>query len=154
MNNAAGKILYQKAALIFEELCFLMPCSSTDEWPQAHTVNAAIPFRGPSSGRLLVSLDPQTLSLLTSTLVGDEEPQTSEFEQDALREIANVLCGNALPALFGNEHQFLLGIPALIEDVDSILSDPQYPMKTQAHITFDSGHASIALLLENNTPPA
>jgi len=111
MNSSAEKILYRKAALIFEELGFLMPRSDNAEISQADRISAIVQFNGPFSGCLLVSLGPDMLALLSSNMLGEEGQSNTILERDSLGEIANVICGNALPAIYGFEPVFHLDAP-------------------------------------------
>ena len=154
MNNAVEKILYRKAALIFEELGFLMPRSDNSEMPQSESVSAMVSFKGPFSGCLLVSLSPEMLSLLSANMLGEEERSNRIMEQDSLREIANVICGNALPAIYGFEPVFHLEAPALLESPDSVLQNSEYRKEAQIHIAFDSGHAAVYILVDHDAPAA
>jgi CheY-specific phosphatase CheX len=154
MNNAAEKILYRKAALIFEELGFLMPRSENSEMASSDSISAMVTFKGPFSGCLLVSLSPQMLSLLSSNMLGEEGRSNKLLEQDSLREIANVICGNALPAIYGFESVFHLDAPALLDDPDSVLSNSDYRKEAQVHISFDSGRAAVSILVDKRAPAA
>jgi CheY-specific phosphatase CheX len=154
MNNAAEKILYRKAALIFEELGFLMPRSENSQMDPSDSISAMVTFKGPFSGCLLVSLSPQMLSLLSSNMLGEEGRSNKLLEQDSLREIANVICGNALPAIYGFEPVFHLDAPALLDDPDSILHNSDYRKEAQVHISFDSGRAAVSILVDKNAPAA
>ena len=154
MNNAAEKILYRKAALIFEELGFLMPRSDNSEMSPAESVSAMVSFKGPFSGCLIVSLSPEMLSLLSSNMLGEEGRSNKTMEQDSLREIANVICGNALPAIYGFEPVFHLDAPTLLDSPDSMLQNTAYRKEAQIHISFDSGRAAISILVDRNAPAA
>jgi CheY-specific phosphatase CheX len=154
MNNAVEKILYRKAALIFEELGFLMPRSDSSEMSEPETVSAMVSFKGPFSGCLLVSLSPEMLSLLSANMLGEEGRSNQALEQDSLREIANVICGNALPAIYGFEPVFHLDAPTLLESPDSMLQNSQYRKEAQIHIAFDSGHAAVTMLVDQKAPVA
>ncbi len=154
MNNAAEKILYRKAALIFEELGFLMPRSDSSEMPQSDSVSAMVSFKGPFSGYLLVSLSPEMLSLLSANMLGEEGRSNKTLEQDSLREIANVICGNALPAIYGFEPVFHLDAPTLLDGANAAPSDSQFRKEAQIHISFDSGHAAVSIFVDHNAPVA
>ena len=151
MNSSAEKILYRKAALIFEELGFLMPRSDNAGISQDERVSAIVHFNGPFSGCLLVSLSPDMLSVLSSNMLGEADRSNTFLERDSLGEIANVICGNALPAIYGFEPVFHLDAPSVLEDVDSFITDSQYRKEAEVHITFDSGHAAVTLLVTDHT---
>ena len=149
MNSSAEKILYRKAALIFEELGFLMPRSDNAGISQADRISAIINFKGPFSGCLLVSLSSDMLPQLSTNMLGEAEQSNVLLERDSLGEIANVICGNALPAIYGFEPVFHLDAPTLLEDADSVLNSSEYKKEAEVHISFDHGNAAVTLLLEN-----
>jgi CheY-specific phosphatase CheX len=148
MNSSAEKILYRKAALIFEELGFLMPRPESGGASQNGNISAVVAFKGPFSGYLQVSLDKDILSQLSSNMLGDEELSTDVLQQDSLREIANVICGNALPAIYGFESIFHLDAPAIHENKATIENAKRYTQVTQIHLSFNLGNAEITLYVE------
>lgn len=150
MNSSAEKILYRKAALIFEELGFLMPRSGNAEFSQAGCISATVFFKGSFSGCLLVSLTPEMLSLLCSNMLGEEGRSNAFLERDSLCEIANVICGNSLPAIYGFEPVFHLSAPTLLENVNPLLSGPEYKKEAVVNIAFDTGYAEVTLLVESS----
>jgi CheY-specific phosphatase CheX len=155
MNNSAEKTLYRKAALIFEELGFLMP--RPDNGADIETCNgstAIVFFRGPFSGYLQVSLNSDLLVQLAANMLGDENSSIQEYERDSLREIANVICGNALPAIFGFEPIFHLDAPQIFEASSGPVLDGNFKNVAKTHILFDSGYAEVSLYADQNTPDA
>ena len=152
MNSSAEKILYRKAALIFEELGFLMPRSDNTELSQADRVSAAVSFSGPFSGCLIVSVAPEMLSQLTANMLGDEAQSNELMERDSLGEIANVICGNGLPAIYGFDPVFHLEAPAMLDDVPALINSDKYKIEAEVRISFDSGNAALVLLIDNHSP--
>lgn len=150
MNSSAEKILYRKAALIFEELGFLMPRSDNAEISHTDRVSAAIYFKGPFSGCLIVSVAPEMLSHLAANMLGDEAQANEIMERDSLGEIANVICGNALPAIYGFDPVFHLDAPAMLENPDELINASHYNKEAEVQISFDSGNAAVALLIQTN----
>jgi CheY-specific phosphatase CheX len=151
MNSSAEKILYRKAALIFEELGFLMPRSDNSEPSQDDRISAIINFKGPFSGCLLVSLSSEMLPQLSSNMLGAAERSNEALERDSLGEIANVICGNALPAIYGFEPVFHLEAPALLEDPESLIHSSEYKKEAEVHISFDNGNAAVTLLVDHSS---
>jgi CheY-specific phosphatase CheX len=150
MNSSAAKILYRKSALIFEELGFLMPRSDSTETSQVNCISAAVNFKGPFSGCLIVSIAPEMLSQLSANMLGEEGQSNEILERDSLGEIANVICGNALPAIYGFDPVFHLDAPAIVEDVEALVNGCQYIKEADVHISFDTGNAAVMLLVESN----
>jgi hypothetical protein len=150
MSISAEKALYRKSALIFEELGFLMPKSDRSFESQFASSTACIPFSGPFSGCLLVMLNAEALSTLSRNMLGLDKPPEKPFELDALGEIANVLCGNALPAVFGHKELFRLGAPRIIADSDSSQFESEYCRLAEANFLFTCGQANVVLYAEKN----
>jgi len=150
MNNSAEKILYRKAALIFEELGFLMPRPDGGGVSQNGSTNAVVCFKGPFSGYLVVSLSTAILSQLSGNMLGDEETSSEVLQQDSLREIANVICGNALPAIYGFEPIFHLDAPLICDKDFSMDGGAQYSQAAQVRLSFDAGTAEITLFVESS----
>jgi CheY-specific phosphatase CheX len=149
MSSSAEKTLYRKAALIFEELGFLMPQTDRGQEPLSSCSGACVGFKGPFSGCLVVLLSPQALSLLSSNMLGLENTPDETLEQDALREIANVICGNALPAVFGAKEQFQLDAPKIFTESDSFQVPSGYSLIAQVSVPFDCGQSDVALYAES-----
>jgi hypothetical protein len=149
MSSSAEKILYRKAALIFEELGFLMPQSDRGQEPLSSCAGACVGFKGPFSGCLLVLLSPDVLPMLSSNMLGQAESSDETLEQDAFREIANVICGNALPAVFGVKESFLLAAPIIFPKSDSFPIDSNYGRIAQVSVPFDCGQADVILYAED-----
>jgi CheY-specific phosphatase CheX len=148
MNSPTEKILYRKAALIFEELGFLMPQSDFSENPQSDYSRASVSFDGPFHGCLLISLTSDILSILSSNMLGQEEPVSKQLEEDALRELANVICGNTLPAIYGLKEIFNLDAPVLHDDLQSLNALMEYSCIAKIAVPFEFGHANISLYVE------
>jgi CheY-specific phosphatase CheX len=154
MNNSAEKILYRKAALIFEELGFLMPRPESSGIAQNGSTCAMVFFNGPFSGYLLVSLSTEMLSQLSGNMLGDEASSTEAMQQDSLKEISNVICGNALPAIYGFEPIFHLDAPAIYQENVAVNPGTEYSEAAQVRLSFDLGHAVISLFVERGAVDA
>jgi hypothetical protein len=149
MSSSAEIILYRKAALIFEELGFLMPQSDRGQELLSAYSGACVEFNGPFPGCLLVLLNPEALSLLSSNMLGREDSPDESLEQDALREIANVICGNTLPAIFGINDKFQLDAPKIFTDSYSFQVESDYSLIAQVSVPFNCGQADVALYAES-----
>ena len=148
MSHSAEKVLYRKAALIFEELGFLMPQSDISDDFQMDSPGAFVPFHGPFTGCLLISLTGEILSTLSSNMLAQEKPAGRQMEEDALRELANVICGNTLPAIFGLKQVFHLDTPSIYQNVQSVPELSEYSQIARVAIPFENGQADISLYTE------
>jgi CheY-specific phosphatase CheX len=148
MSSSAEKILYRKAALIFEELGFLLPRAESYEIDGAALLSASVSFQGPFAGCLLVSIGHGVLSALATNMLGDNRQSDEFFEKDALLEISNVICGNALPAIYGAEKDFHLDVPVLFEESNSADLESEYTQDAHISIGFEQGFAEITLFVK------
>ena len=148
MSSPVEKILYRKAALIFEELGFMLPCS--DDAACAEMASSArVNFNGPFGGCLVVSVSSEIFPMLSENMLGSTDPDKKFLNHDALCEFANVICGNALPDIYGVDHIFHLEAPILSEGngVSALSSD--YNKTAQVRIGFNNGSAEITLFVKN-----
>ena len=150
MDNSAEKILYRKTALIFEELGFLLPKSNRGFESQISSSGAYISFSGPFSGCLLVRLNAEALSTLSRNMLGLDKQPDKAIEHDALGEIANVICGNTLPAVFGLKELFRLEPPQILAKSDSVRFESEYCRIANICVPFSCGQADVVLYAEKN----
>jgi CheY-specific phosphatase CheX len=110
-------------AAVAENLGFLMP---TGELPADTAIACArvvkVDWTGPDGtcGGVFVSLDRGLAEALTANLLGrmPGEPVSDEEIDGTVGELANVISGNLLPALYGTDHEFHLQSPYLLPPLD------------------------------------
>lgn len=138
MSMELDQALQLASAQTFEELC----CAFVEPWPVAEPVpplthGAAVAFSGPRHGWLELRVSSSTLIPLAAAMLADDEPPPL-LQQDAVGELANVICGNLLPAVAGYEAVFRLGAPAPLPEATSV---PAASLLLQ----IDSGAAELRL---------
>ena len=90
---------------------------------------ATISFKGVVDGSYKVMCQQAFAEQLARNLLGSDESATESEQHDALREMANVLCGNLLTECYGNDTIFDLSAPSVsTEDVASVA--PQISSRT------------------------
>ena len=98
MTAVLANELRDATARSLEELAFMMlePLE-----PGALPVDEAVALdvTGPVSGRFVLGLSSRLLPELAANMLGEDAPLPVEQQRDALRELANVICGAFLPAL-------------------------------------------------------
>ena len=99
--------------MTFEDLGFLLPDEDLNDEQKAAQGEArvSIAFKGPFDGELVVRLYGGVLPGMTANMLGEMEPPEVSMQNDAFGEIANVICGNALPVIAGSRQVFDLGAP-------------------------------------------
>jgi hypothetical protein len=112
-----SEVMESVAEGVFEALAFMVPSPPGGENGGAGSplMTASVGFTGPFSGTLVVRLGLSLLDLATANMLGlaDGDVPTPEQSGDALREVANVLCGNLLPRIAGDEAEFAMDPPQL-----------------------------------------
>jgi CheY-specific phosphatase CheX len=127
----------------------MMPQSDNGQELPINSVGAYVSFDGPFKGCLLVLLSPEALSKLSSNMLGRSYSQDEMIEQDALREIANVICGNSLPTIFEVKEPFRMGSPKIFANSDSLPIEPDFSRIAQIGVPFDCGQSDIILYAES-----
>ena len=105
--------LYSATASTFEELALLCPSADLDvEQRQVPlTGGASVTFDGPLRGELVLSVTDQVLAAAASNMLGADDVPVAALQQDAMCELANVICGSLLPHVAGRRAIFRLGVP-------------------------------------------
>ncbi|MGH7444484.1 MAG: chemotaxis protein CheX [Longimicrobiales bacterium] len=100
MSATLEQTLCTAAVYTFERMVFLLPDIPPDEIQLRQPVQAVatIVFSGPARGMLQVHAGEGLLPRLTANMLGTETASET-LQLDALGEIANIICGQVLPAL-------------------------------------------------------
>jgi CheY-specific phosphatase CheX len=137
------QLLRQATEQTFEALAFMFP-SEPMQSPPEPTMAAEVAFTGPQAGCLRLTIPRRLAAPLAGNMLGleDEQP-TPEQQADALGEMANVICGNLLPALAGDDAVFDVLAPKVLDDK---AAEPPNPA-ARTSISFAEGWAEVALHL-------
>lgn len=136
--------LYQASIVTFEELGFMFPSACADEAniDDAKSVNVAIDFSGEFGGKFLLRIEREVLPVIAANMLGEEPPFEAVMLNDVLGEIANVICGNMLPAIGGKAAVFHLSAPHIINNFDHA----EKPSAI-ARLDLEDGRADVSLYL-------
>ena len=107
------KKLYRASARTFEDLAFVLPAELMDEECAATPLSRAVlvRFSGPFSGWLTLRVSSGVPPALAANMLGSCGEVPEAVQLDALKETANVLCGNFLPEIAGPGAVFRLEAP-------------------------------------------
>jgi len=165
VDRQLDEVLTQVAEEVFESLVFMFPLAEEEQAPESEEacaeVAVRVSFSGPFSGCLLIAVPMEMLPALSTNMLGMdyEGPARPDHEDDALKELANVICGNLLPIIAGPKAVFQVHAPDfLAEGIAAETAGGRAPTAT-AHLTLDEGEASIALFVDRwnrearNDPP-
>jgi chemotaxis protein CheY-P-specific phosphatase CheC len=152
MSKSAETKLFKAAALTFEELGFMFPSSELEEYQEAAPPVAAVSveFEGPFNGRLVVTACGDLLPALVTNMLGQEGTPSEQQQQDALGEIANVICGNVLPEIAGSKEVFHLHPPQPVDCAQACHDPATECVVANAQIGLDEGRAQVVLVVNQN----
>ncbi len=155
MHNKPEDVLAAVGEEVFEDLAFVlvMPddgsvehddCADSPDWV------ARIHFQGPFAGTLFLRVSEDLAPMIAENMLGleDGETPTSEQISDAFKELLNVICGNLLPRLVGDEPVFAVnGLDILQEPSIPDAFEGRPPVATAA-FSLEIGRAELALFTE------
>jgi hypothetical protein len=125
----------------FETLAFLFTTDDEEAQLGEPVIEAAIGFGGPQEGRLRFVVAERMLTALAANMLGLEDDEiTPELQKDALGEALNIVCGNLLPRMAGNEAVFHVLAP----EVPAQEPEPGEP-RAWARVDFTEGWVEVAL---------
>lgn len=128
----------------FETLAFVFPYDGPAYGPtDAAAVGVSVDFSGPVSGHLVLRLSGSVAEGVVANMTGGALPEVSGLDVDAVGELANVICGNVLPALVGDG-----AICELARPVPEPLAVDVVSPVSQAQLSLDDGVAQALLYLD------
>ena len=144
--------LFSTGLRVFEDLGFMLPTMELDREQAAATFHSAvsIDFKGPVRGTLLVVINGDILPGLASNMLGEDDAPSALRQEDALKELANVICGNLLPLIADPAAVFDVGEPKV--QPSEIASDWNLPLSAKQAIGLEKGRAELLLFLSEGPP--
>jgi CheY-specific phosphatase CheX len=149
--NPLQTSLYKAGLRVFEDLGFLLPTAdlNPEQANAAFQIGVSIDFCGYLRGTLVLQLNGEILPVLAANMLGEDEPPPLPLQRDALKEFANVICGNLVPLLSNSEAVFDLGEPR-IQDVPFEIDTKHSAAVAQQTIGLENGNAVLWLFLEES----
>jgi len=117
MVEDPGPILQQEGIETLEKLSFFFayPDEERTASGDGPCLGARVVFRGPFGGELFIVMAAGALPELAANMLGIEAEEAAEDQQqDALKEVLNVICGNLLPEWAGKESVFNIEAPEIL----------------------------------------
>jgi len=118
MNQELSRKLIEVTGDTLEKLAFIFafPAETPPAMNRQRSETVRVNFIGPVCGGMELSLPAGALPELALNMLGAEEGESFDPEQqhDALKELANVICGNLLPTLAGDAAEFSLCPPLMV----------------------------------------
>jgi CheY-specific phosphatase CheX len=114
MHDKIGVSLVSAVRQAFEDLCFMYeaPELAQEQAEQPWATAAEVKFRGDFSGKLLLRVSPGLFQAVAARMLGTADLAPGQME-DALCELANVICGNIIPSIADGRSGLVIGIPRI-----------------------------------------
>ena len=159
MSNPIQTTLAQTASDTLEKLAFLF-AFAVDEEPSSPALadksmaGMHVSFAGPFSGVLIMEVSHDVLDELVSNMLGIDDPNELSLaeRQDALGETINVVCGNILPMVAGDQMVFDLEAPQSISDSSVEAIKQKYPVSHRAVLSIEEGYCRLQLFTSEPLP--
>jgi hypothetical protein len=133
-------LLLQAATSTFEEAAFCMVEGVGEGGPEVGGARGVVFFEGPRSGFLMVEAEPATAAAATANMLGLDEEPSADLRQDALFELANMICGHLVSAAGEGHALYRL---SRTEEEESLGEEPA----AEIVLSLDCGPARVALWL-------
>jgi len=156
MDRQFDATLASVAEKTLAELAFVfsMPDEEAVRHVSSALVAASVDFSGPFSGSLTVGVSANMLPAIASNMLGLDEGEgaaTPEQQRDALKELANVVCGNLLPKVAGTEVVFKIDAPEVV-DAGRLEEKSGAEPVSRIRLILDEGRAEMALFVQGEVP--
>ncbi len=148
MNSKMENALYQSASLTFEKLGFLFPIGETAPFDNSAFGSdkcVSVDFYGDFHGRVVLNVSNDLLPIVAENILGDDETPSENLQLDALGEVANVICGNVLPMIFGEQSVIRLSAPQ--HGKSDRGKNNATKLVGEIRLGFDEGRANVRLYL-------
>ncbi|MGQ9524030.1 MAG: chemotaxis protein CheX [Armatimonadota bacterium] len=144
------KLLRLATVRAFEESAFLMPVMGAVVPDDGVLPDAAVrvAFDGPLSGALVLRVYGGLASVLAANMLGAEDVPPRRMQLDAVREMANVVCGNVLPGLSGSPKAFRIGTPQVLCEAELEWFECR-PPSADVFVEFEEGSVRVKLYLDS-----
>ena len=144
MNPAWQLALGRVVREVLEQQCFMLPGESGAAAPEEARVVLEVDFEGARRGVLRLSLPDRMIEPIAQAMLGEDAPLPLEDQYDAVRELANIVCGNALPLVLGERVVCELATPRVIARRGG---EPPRDFDAEIDVSLEEGvvHAAISV---------
>ncbi|MBW1900193.1 MAG: chemotaxis protein CheX [Deltaproteobacteria bacterium] len=150
MNERAKEILTTVSIETLKHLAFIfLSPEEENNGLMSDSMAVGISFSGPFSGSLVLKMSPVIVLEQTSNMLGiDEDRVTTEQQYDAMKETINVICGNLLPAISGNQVIFHIDVPEIVGKENNI----EEKAEALAKLSVDDEQCECYLFVDGDLP--
>ena len=155
MMSQIDSIVASTAVETMEKLAFLFsfPDEERTEAFPGPAIAGRVGFNGLFTGSLALRMTSSVLPELAVNMLGldDEEETNQELHLDAFKEMLNVICGNLLPALAGEEAEFSIDAPQVIDaEGDDVIEFQK--AASIVRLMLEDGYCDLVFFVDGKTP--
>jgi chemotaxis protein CheY-P-specific phosphatase CheC len=155
MSAAISGILTEVVIDTLEKLAFLFAAPLEGPAPEEtqKLATVRVRFSGPICGGVQLRLSQPVLAELAGNMLGAADGSTlsGDEQQDALRELINVICGNLLPRIGDSTAEFSIQTP-FIPAAGASAAGEFAPVAAVSHLSVEGGICLVALQLDGSVP--
>ncbi|MBP3191926.1 chemotaxis protein CheX [Natronogracilivirga saccharolytica] len=150
MKNSLNEKIYSTAAETFEMMCYMFPLEEfeveeTEKMEESGSVVSVVNFDGASHGGMILRASRDLVDAIADNMLGSDDA-TEEQKHGALCEIANIICGNVVPAFSDGEEISYIRPPRIAapgEQPHSLFDSMNHSETVRIHL--DEGSAEISV---------
>jgi CheY-specific phosphatase CheX len=139
-----------------EKLAFLFvfPDEERDSDGPLPVIAGRVQFNGFFSGSVVLRMSSSVLPELSANMLGveDDAEISPEDQQDAFKEMLNVICGNLLPAIAGDHVVFNIEAPEIILEADRKTRIYEEKPLCVERLTVEDGFCDVYLFIKGEIP--
>ena len=156
MEQQLKRILTEVVNETLEKLAFLFtfPDDERDSDSQDPALIGRVGFNGYFDGSLIMRISDCAIPELAANMLGlDDEAEISDAEQqDALKEILNVICGNVLPAIAGEKVEFNIEAPEILSQTAAAKLNKKNSPACVVRLMLEEGFCDLYFYLKGDLP--
>jgi CheY-specific phosphatase CheX len=151
MKTKIKEALKEASVSTFEDVCFMYTEPELKEAQKKLKWEAAaeVKYRGNFKGKLIIETYGNLLSVMAANILGNE-PVSSRQKNDALGEIANIICGNVVPYLGSRQHGCKIESPRALKKEDLTKEERGNPLASVS-LNFQNGRTEIKFFVDGNS---
>jgi CheY-specific phosphatase CheX len=151
MKTRIEKALEEATVSTFEYICFMYPAPELKDIQKNLKLEAAaeVKYKGNYTGKLLIETRGDLLSAIAGNILSNDFPNPQQ-KNDALGELANIICGNIVPYLGRGGQGYKIESPHSLNKKE--LSEKKKQGKPLAKVTlnFNQGRADIKFYVDGD----
>lgn len=152
MKTRIERRLLEASTKAFEDTCFMYVVDELQDIQAYLNVEAGaeVKFRGSFSGRLTIETSGGLYETIAINMLGRQDI-TPQQKQDALGEMANIICGNVIPTLGRENGEYKIETPGGLKASGNQSGSLGAPI-SQVTLNLNSGRADIKFYVNGYYP--